>query len=560
MMKKNIFIVLLFSVLFVAAQENNYITKNSDINSLYSDFGVVYYGDNAVVFTSARKDITVKKKRWINNDQPFLDIYKGDMLSVGKITNVRLLSKGFKGKFHISNIAFTKDFKTVYFSGNDFLNKKNKKHQRRSKSIELYKAKIGANGEWIDIKKLPFNRDSYNTGHPSLNAKEDKLYFISDMNTPNSYGGTDIYVVSIKKDGSYGIPKNLGPNVNTSKNEMFPFISTDNVLYYSSNGFSDTYGGLDIYTAKLIRDSVYFKPKNVGKPINSRKDDHSFVINNDKRTGFFASNRKGGKGDDDIYFFVNLDPALDIEDVFEISGVVKNNKSKALLPETSVVLYEKIDGAPYKKIDSVSADSNAYYNLKNIKSGAEYKIIASLPDYKSRAINVSYLNEPKEKEVEDIYLDKIEHKIEHKIITPPLAIREVRVNKRFNASSITYKILDVGNTYFGLNSSYLTSKSKSQLNKIVNILRENLKLNIECASHTSSRGTYKYNMWLSNRRAKSIADYLILKGISKYRITSKGYGETQIVNKCFNGVICKELEHAKNRRNEFRIIKGLKDN
>ena len=520
-MKKNIFIILLFSVFFAVAQEDNYIIKNSDINSLYSDFGVVYYGDKRVVFTSSRKDKVVKKKNWIKNNQTFLDIYKGDISLEGKITNVTMLSKGFKGKFHVSNVAFTKDLKTVYFSGNNFLDKKNKKHL-----IQLFKAKINANEEWSDIKKMPFNSDDYHTGHPSLNEKEDKLYFISNMNIPDSYGGTDIYVVSINKDGSYGVPKNLGPNVNTSKDEMFPFISTDNVLYYSSDGFDDNYGGLDIYKVKFTKDSIYSKPKNLGKPINSRKDDHSFIIKDDKNTGFFASNRKGGKGDDDIYFFVNL--AFLRDTVFEISGVVKENKSNALLPKTSVALY--------KKVDSVSVDDDAYYNFKNVKNGAEHK-------------NISYLNKPKKKDLEVVYLDKIDHKtipdttyIDNKAITD-YTVKVVRDDR----------MLNVNNTYFDFNSSYLTSKAKAKLNKIVNILRKNPKLNIECASHTSARGTYKYNMWLSKRRAKRVADYLISKGISRDRITSKGYGETQIFNRCLNGVRCTDLEHRENRRTEFRI-------
>ena len=526
MIKKYIFIILLCRVFFTVAQEGSYSIKNSAINSIYSDFGVAYYGDKAVVLSSARKDMGVKKKRWMGNSQPFLDIYKGDIHYTGEITNLELFSKTLKKKFHISNVTFTKDLKTIYFSGNNFSKKKN---LRGLNLIQLYKATMGDNGEWGAIQKMPFCRDDYQTGHPSLNEAEDKLYFISDMNTQNSYGGTDIYVVSIRPNGSYGIPENLGPNVNTPKNEMFPFISTDNILYYSSNGFADTYGGLDIYATKLMKDVGV--SKNLGTPINSPKNDHSFIINNNKKTGFFASDREGGKGSDDIYSFVKFNPLVD--SAFEIYGVVKDNKSNDLLPGTMVVLY--------KKIDSVLVGDNAYYNFKNIK-GEGHKIISSKADYKSDTRSVSYSNKPKE---ENIYLNKIDLKA-----IPYGVVKEVQGNTILSNSN--------SNTYFNLNSSYLTSKEKTKLDKIVNVLYENPQLNIECASYTSSDGSYKYNMWLSNRRAKRVANYLISKGIPGYRITWKGYGESQILNRCLNGVRCTDAEHRENRRNEFIITNILK--
>lgn len=172
------------------------------MNTSFQDFGVSYFGTNEVVFASSRKIKSIRNRTWQGNSQPFLELFRGMIDSEGEIKNVKPFSKTINTRYHESNVAFTKDLKTVYFSRDNYLNKKVKKNENGYVLIQLYKATVNENGEWVNIESLPFNSDDFDTGHPVLNRAEDKMYFTS--NRPGSFGATDIYVVDIHKDGSFG--------------------------------------------------------------------------------------------------------------------------------------------------------------------------------------------------------------------------------------------------------------------------------------------------------------------------------------------------------------------
>ena len=325
-MKKITLILLLLCVTFLSAQEVNYSIKNISENTKFSDFGVAYYGENSVVFASSRKDKSIRSRKWYLNKQPYLELFKGTIGDEGEITNIQRFSENINTKYHESNVTFTKDLKTVYFSRDNYINKKTAKDDEGWVLVQLYKANVDENGEWTNIQPLPFNSKNYQTGHPALNAKENKLYFTSDM--PGGYGATDIYVVDINSDGTYGKPKNLGANVNTRKKEMFPFIDSNNVLYFSSNGIGNGFGQLDIYATKIIGYEPIEPAMNLGKSINSAKDDFAFTYKNGEKNGYFSSNREGGKGDDDIYYFEELAPIkFDCNQLVE--GVVREIETGA---------------------------------------------------------------------------------------------------------------------------------------------------------------------------------------------------------------------------------------
>lgn len=522
-MNKITCIVLLFCVSFLNAQVEKYTLNEVSINTKYSDFGVSYYGENTAVFASARKDKTVRNRIWTTNNQPFLELFKGTIGDDGDINNVKKFSKILNTKFHESNVAFTKDLKNVYFTRNNYLNKKFKKDSAGWNLNQLYLAKIGNDGKWIDIQAMPFNSDNYQTGHPVLNTAEDKLYFVSDM--PGSLGLTDIYVVDIYADGTYGQPKNLGADVNTTKSELFPFIDENDVLYYSSNGFTDLIGGLDIYATKLRMNSSYFKPQNLGYPINSINDDFAIVFQKNERFGYLSSNREGGKGDDDIYFFKELTP-IKFDCKQKVKGVVKNYETRDLFPGATVKLYD-VEG---NIMESVVSDNFGGFTFI-LDCDSEFKVEASKENYK---------------EDSKVFVTENNIKLELKLEALPDKLEEF-VNVRGQL------MINIHPIYFDFDKATITSDATKELDKVVEIMNKYPELKIEGGSHTDSRGASKYNKALSTRRAKSTVAYIISKGIDSNRITAKGYGERQLVNNCVYGIKCSEVEHQLNRRTEFVI-------
>jgi len=291
-------VVLIFSIGLLTAQtteSGRFKIKNLSINTKYSDFGTSFYGNSHVVFSSPKNNKSLIKTVWKPNKQRYLDLYIGSIDTDGEIIEKQQLLREINSKYHQAKVVFTKDLRTIYFTGNDSKNTVN---------LQLFKASVAADGKWINLVKLPFNSDQYSTGHPALSPDNKKLYFISDR--PGTFGKTDIYVVDIHEDGTYGKPKNLGPKINTVHNEMFPFISNDHTLYFSSKGHSSI-GGLDIFASKA-NIIGFSQPVNLGIPVNSEKDDFAFIIDSKKMRGYFSSNREKGKGDDDIYSVKLLKP------------------------------------------------------------------------------------------------------------------------------------------------------------------------------------------------------------------------------------------------------------
>jgi outer membrane protein OmpA-like peptidoglycan-associated protein len=522
-MKKITFIILLFSAVFINAQEINYSIKNISENTKLADFGVSYYGQNSAVFASSRKDKSIRSRKWYLNKQPYLELYKGTLGVDGEIFDVERFSENINTKYHESNVAFTKDLKTVYFSRDNYINKKAAKDDEGWVLIQMYKATIGDNGEWTNIESMPFNSDNYQTGHPALNSKENKLYFTSDM--PGSLGATDIFVVDINSDGTYGEPVNLGPNVNTRRKEMFPFINENNVLYFSSNGYQDGKGQLDIYATKIIGKEAIEPAINLGSPINSKSDDFSFVKKSGEKWGHFSSNREGGKGDDDIYYFEELAPVkFDCNQLVE--GLVREKGSGALLPGALVVLY----GEDGEKIESIIADKYASFSFK-LDCEKAYKVIASKENYTEDSEEFETSNM---RDLELIIGLTIE----------PSEFITIRGQLMVNINPI----------YFDLDKSEIRKDAAIELEKVVRIMNKYPKLLVDLGSHTDSRAPDAYNFKLSDRRAKSSLQWIIDKGIDASRITGKGYGETKLVNKCSNGVRCSEAKHQLNRRTEFIIL------
>ncbi|NNM18106.1 MAG: cell envelope biogenesis protein OmpA, partial [Croceitalea sp.] len=303
----------------------NFEIKNLDINTPYSDFSPMFLNDNKLVFASSKDSSYLNTRRFKWNNQPFLDLYVGEVgSSEEKLNKVQKLSKNINTKYHEAAVTFSPDNNTMYFTRNNY-GKKLKRDKNGVNHLKLYMSKK-VNDEWSEALELPFNSESYSTGHPAMSPDGKKLFFVSDK--PGGFGGTDIYVVDVLENGKFSRPRNLGRGINTAQREMFPFVTKDMLYFSSDRAFG--LGGLDIYKAPFV-DNMFQVAVNVGQPINSNRDDFSYVINEETQKGYFASNRSGGKGDDDIYSFKKL-IVDNVNDTAVIVGVVKEYVTGDVMP------------------------------------------------------------------------------------------------------------------------------------------------------------------------------------------------------------------------------------
>ncbi|WP_320814685.1 OmpA family protein [Flavobacterium sp.] len=501
-------------LLDIERNSGKYTLEKTTVNSEYSDYGASYFG-NQIVFTSSRKEGAIYSKIHQWTEQNFTDLYITQLDGSNKIGKPENFSKTINTKYNESSPVFTKDGKTMYFTRNNYLDSKKGKADDKTTWIKIYKATY-SNNEWGNIKELPFNNDNYSAGHPSLSADEKTLYFSSDM--PGGYGGADIYKVTINGNDSYGNPENLGPKINTEGRETFPFISHDNTLYFASNGHLGL-GGLDVFESKLVNNQ-FTKPENLAKPINSSKDDFSFIVN-DKNTGFLSSNRDGGAGYDDIYAFNVCNQ--------KVTGLITDLDTKELLPNSKVILFDD----QMNKLLETTSDENANYSF-NIECNKKYYVRASKEEYETKEKSFA----PQKQS----------------------GITQLNIELERNVFPIEEgtdlaKIFKISIIYFDLDKSNIRPDAAKDLQKIIEVMKEYPNMQVSIRSHTDSRQTHKYNELLSDRRAKSTMEHMVKNGIDRKLLTAKGFGETELVNKCSDGVQCSEAEHQKNRRSEFIVLK-----
>lgn len=491
--------------------------KNLAINSKYSDFSPMFHNERDVVFASAHDSsfLTTRKYRW--NNQPFLDLYVAKADSEGEgLSQPRKFSKKINTKYHEASVSFSPDQKTIYFTRNNF-GKKLKRGKNGVNHLKIYQSNL-IDGEWTKAVELPFNSEDYSNGHPSVSPDGTQLYFVSDR--PGGFGGTDVYVVDILENGDFSQPKNLGRTVNTSKKEMFPYI-TENALYFSSDRTMGL-GGLDIYKSDYA-DGMFSVGVNLGEPINSNRDDFSYIIEEKKGKGFFASNRKGGKGDDDIYSFKHI---LNLN---AISGIIEDELSGEVIPDAEVVLFDKDD----LQVAQLRTQPDGSFIFKNLKPVSRYTIKTTKKGYFDASTEVRTKNN------------------ENVAVTQPL-----KQLKEIIAEDEGVLKLEVETIYFDFDKFNIKPRAAEELDKLVAVMTEYPEMVIKIESHTDAIGSKAYNKYLSDKRAKSTRDYLVDNGIPSNRIQSAiGYGEEQLLNDCSDGTRCSRIKHRENRRSEFIIVK-----
>lgn len=501
------------------------IENAGGLNSELSDYGTTLY-NGELIFASTRKPkkMTSRTQTW--NDQPFSTLYSSKIDADGNLKEAEVFSDKLDSKFNEATPAFTNDGKTVYFTRNNYL-KKRGYNDDRTTLLKIYKAEL-IDGKWTNITELPFNSDSYSVAHPALSPDNKTLYFASDM--PGGLGDADIWKVEVNKDGTFGTPVNLGPAVNTEKRESFPFISSDNELYYASNGKLGL-GGLDIFMSRITDDGAYEEAINVGKPVNGPMDDFAFYINSESRTGFFTSNRENGAGDDDIYKFTEY-RALICEHL--IAGLITDTDTGEPLPGVLISLYD--DEQHLIATTASNPDGTYSFEKSDINCDKSYRVRAELEEY---SVEEKFIRTPKESGESQV----------------DLALKRVKelpaVGKSLN------EVLDIPIIYFDLDKWNIRPDAEIEIAKVLQVMEDYPQMKIEIGSHTDCRASYAYNERLSDRRAKSTRDWLIKNGISPDRLIAKGYGESQLVNDCAceptNESNCTEEEHQKNRRSIFMI-------
>ncbi|HET8753188.1 MAG TPA: OmpA family protein, partial [Salinimicrobium sp.] len=476
----------------------------ADLNSGYSDFGA-YKNNGNLYFTSARAVGSGRDKIYDWNGEPFLDVYvlKADSGIPGPIEGE------VNTKRHEGPITISADGKTMFFTRNNYFDNKNGKEDEEGVNhLKIYKATLEA-GEWTNIEETPFSSNTYSVGHPSLSADGKTLYFASEQ--PGGQGGSDLYKVSINGN-SYGTPENLGSEINTPGNELFPFISEENRLYFSSDGHKG-YGLLDVFVVNMDEPG---NVENLGEPNNSSLDDFAFSISPDKSEAFVSSNRSGGKGSDDIY-------RIEITAPLVLKGTVTDSINGKPIPNATVRLLNE-DG---QQIAFLETDEEGNYNTE-IARNKNLVIEAKQIKYDPKSANLSSFEMDEETElVYDIELSPI---------------RDVEY------------LAEINKIYFDFDKANIRPDAAAELDKLVNLmLNDYPELVIEIGSHTDSRGSVEYNRKLAERRAQSTYDYLVANGIAEDRIVAyKGYGEEKPAVDCDT---CNWEQHQLNRRSVFNVVK-----
>lgn len=513
---------------------------DAGVNSRFSDYGSSLY-NNKIIFTSARDTGGVVKANFQWTNRSFSRLYAATLLPDGSVGKAELFIKRKKDKFNESTPIFTKDGRTMYFTQNNFTDGKRGQNDKNVTLLKLYKADLIDN-EWKNIKELPFNSDQYSTAHPALSIDEKTLYFASDM--PGTLGQSDIYKVAINEDGTFGKPENLGPEINTEGRETFPFISGDNELYFASDGRPGL-GGLDIFASRIKVNGTYDEVLNVGEPVNSKQDDFAFSIDSRTRSGYFSSNRQNSQGLDDIYRFTETRRLICEQN---LSGTVTDAESNAVLANTTLTLFnDKFDA-----VGTIVTDEKGNYIFPTVKCGRKYTIRTSKTDYNAKEASVNILRDQQTTLM--IALNKVFVPLAAKTVAiKKVSISPVKLGSMKVGVDIA-KLLNLPMNFFDLGKATIKKTSEPQLMKVVNLLNEYPNMKLDIRSHTDSRSSTESNQILSEKRAESTKNWLVQKGINIDRLTAKGYGETQLVNKCADGVKCTEKQHMQNRRSEFIIV------
>ncbi len=606
-MLKYFFSTLLISMMVVSisAQETEeekkvFINNEATVNSDKLEYSPAFYEDG-IVFISTKvsnKRFKMKDKRIGKN---VMSIFQSKREENGLLLPPKPFSIELLSTVHEGPLTFDRTGEKIFFTRNQTKEGRRVKAKDGITKMAIYQAENVA-GKWVNIELLPFNDREYNTVHPSISVEGDMLYFAS--NREGGAGGMDIW--SVQKVGDeWSEPRNLGPSVNTESDEIFPFVHADGTLYFASNGHIG-FGGLDLF---FSRPGAEWSPAtNLGAPFNSENDDFGFIIDRDKKNGYFSSSRSGGYGADDIYsFYVSgtLDELFDKDNrpkvVRDFTLMVSDNISSEMI-EGATITYTNLDNLSITKAISGGADPSLQVpedeetdlllrvpmdemgmngatdflgKFPVALSTGNYAFVIEKPGYQSRQILVDTENSP-----EEIFVS-----LDKEVAMPDTGIAANDglngtngTNGTSTSTGSTYNdnngstyngstgggftntiregsVFQLPNIYYNFNDASIRPDAKVDLDALASFLSQYPDVEIELSSHTDSRGGSRYNKRLSQKRAENAVDYLIRQGLPANRLVAVGYGEDAIRNHCTNGKECTEDEHQYNRRTEVKILR-----
>lgn len=569
------------------------------INSPEADLGPAVM-DDLLLFSSARGEGVGGRRVYQWDDQPYLNVYSA-LLKGQDASEPMVMRKDVNSRYHDGTATYDSAAHRLYFTRNNYVNGKLRKSDKGELNLGIYYSDVVLGEynqkEWGALVPFEHNDPAFSNGHPCVSRDGRRLFFASDR--PGGQGGTDIWYCE-NLGNQWGVPQNMGPKVNTAGNEMFPFVSTDSALFFTSNGHPGL-GGYDLFFCRLTPSgpgNVF----NLGYPVNTRYNDHNLVLLRDDSTGFLASDRPGGMGSDDVYGATVRPPLV------RIAGTVVDKVTRQPIPGAAIVVKgdrgQRIDlpvieadanGAfafdvNYQSKYAIGATKNGYLqNEVMVNTGTDplENVLVELEKYSYGAEGVVYHGEtmqplPGARVLLCDASDKVLNELvvaadgHYRFALEPATDYRLKVEKEgfFKQSArISTKgriesvirtdfklfplevnqVVRLDNIYYDLAKWNIRPDAAIELDKLVQTLQDNPTVKIELSSHTDCRGKDAYNMNLSDKRAKSAVDYLIGKGIAKDRVTSKGYGETKPVETC-ECTKCNEEQHQRNRRTEFKVL------
>ena len=584
----------------IVRDSTRYAIQLSSINSPESDFGVCVIDSSNVFFSSARAEGRGSGRIYSWNNQSYLNIFETNFRPDSTLEGAHASGRLLNTRYHEGSLAYDKVNDVLYFTRNNVKGSHNEQNSENGDlNLAIYFSQR-VNGEWGEPEAFEYNNPEYSYGHPAISEDGQKLFFVTDQG--GGMGGTDIWVC--QRDGDkWGLPENLGFKVNTPGNEMFPYV-LENRLFFSSDGHPGL-GGMDVFYATMVGNAI-LGLMNMGYPINSSDDDFSILLLKGARRGFFASNRMGGMGDDDIYELVISPPKF-----IHLSGIVVDDLTNEPLEGVTIIL-EKLDNTDngtllgnskpdgryevefpdaqkveiralkqlyYPEVVKIDVDALSGYidnyeiRMKRFDYAVEGKITLADSGQPTAGATVRLLDETGneldqiETAADGRYFFILEENSAYTVEAsyPEYLSLDEKVSTIGAEKGIIYKdftlfkpekgtVVKLDNIYYDFNSDVIRPDAAKELDRLVKILKDNPSMKIELGSHSDSRGSDSYNLSLSKRRAASAVKYINSQGIDSKRLVSKGYGETKIKNHCKNGVECTDDEHEVNRRTEFIIL------
>jgi outer membrane protein OmpA-like peptidoglycan-associated protein/Tol biopolymer transport system component len=502
------------------SKESYYRIKNLEaLNSNFSEYSPAYL-NGELYFTSSRSNDRI----YGTTGTPFTDIFKAKTQGANvEAETVAPLPESINSpNVNVGTIAFSPDGRTMVFA------KGNTGKRKGANDVDLYLSRF-RNNAWTDPVPININLPDSWESTPAFSPDGRHLYFSS--NRKGGYGGLDLYSAQMDSRGRFARVRNLGPEINTSGNESFPHVSENGKIYFSSDGHPG-YGMLDIFVVNRLNGKTVIE--NLGQPVNSTADDFGIFLFRVDR-GFFTSNREGGKGDDDIYTFINDDPNLRVVNYY-LQGVtysMRPDSTKDILPETKVTL---MDSKGDIMQDYVTGNDGKF--LFRVYENEKYTLIGETDGYLVKRGQYQTIG----KSIDPATLREL---ITNITLDTLLVLDRLEKNKVFVLKNI----------YFGYDSANIRPESGRELDKLVDVLNDNPEIKIEMSSHTDSIGSVEYNINLSQRRAAATVNYLIKKGIAAERLVAKGYGESKPIARNTNPDGSDNPDgRQRNRRTEFKIL------